>query len=502
MFAICIDLLAGRYVATAYNDRDRVEWPPHPARLFSALIATWAAADQPATDELAALEWLETQPPPQILASPIAHAGLRDVVPVFVPVNDTAVVSAPAREKLDEAHAALAAAHAAGDSKATGKAEKAVGQLASKLLADTAKAVAAPAKFPKDGGASGDRQLPERRSRQPRTFPSATPACPTFGFVWTDATPTPPTLAALERLLGRLVRLGHSSTLLRASIGTDAAVAALRPQVTLYEPDDLAGRLVVRWVSSGQCQRLQAAFAQHQETEPRVLPARFVRYREGEGADELVWPTSVFVDPFIVFARVDGPRLPITSAAGLAKQFRRALMSVAEQPVAEMISGHQPDGSPSLHPHLAIVPLPVVAGPNPDGAIIGVGVVLPRQCSTPARLAVIRAIAALEAGSTPGDEQVRLHLGEAGTLVLRRDEWGDDRRSTLQAATWTRPSRTWGTATPIALDRNPGDLASSDAAKRADAFLAATAIVAAAVGRIGLPPPCSIRRRAFKRVAR
>ena len=40
MFAIRVECLTGRYVATAYDDRSRAEWPPHPARLFSALVAT------------------------------------------------------------------------------------------------------------------------------------------------------------------------------------------------------------------------------------------------------------------------------------------------------------------------------------------------------------------------------------------------------------------------------------------------------------------------------
>ena len=39
MLAIRIDLLAERYTATEFNDRNRAEWPPHPGRLFSALVA-------------------------------------------------------------------------------------------------------------------------------------------------------------------------------------------------------------------------------------------------------------------------------------------------------------------------------------------------------------------------------------------------------------------------------------------------------------------------------
>lgn len=493
MFAISIELLAGRYVATAYNDRDRVEWPPHPARLFSALLATWAAgADGSDADltELAALTWLETLAAPEILASSIAHAGLRDVVPVFVPVNDTAVVSSPSRDKLDEAQAALAEARASADTKAMAKAEKAVQKLVAKLADDTAKATAVPAKALKDGGATGARQLPERRTRQPRTFPSATPACSTIAFVWRDIDAPAEHASALQRLLGRLARLGHSSTLVRAVVASESDVEKLAPLTTTFVPDADRGRVVIRWVSAGQCERLQAAFAQHQETEPRVLPASFVWYREGAAPAPESLRRSVFGDDLIVYARTGGPRLPMTSAVGVAKQLRRALMSVAEQPVAEMLSGHQPDGSPSEHPHLAIVPLPVVSGPHPDGAIIGIALVLPRACDLTARRAVMRAVAALEQRDSKA--AIDLHLGAAGTLVLQRDEWGQDRRATLQAQTWTHASQWWATATPIALDRNPGDLTSADDGKRRAAFLAATGGVADAIARLGLPPPAAI----------
>src|SRR4051812_21490615 len=104
MFAIRVDLLAGRYAATEYNDRDRAEWPPHPARLFSALVATWADG-QPGTSEgdaeLAALRWLEEQGAPVIVASPIERAGVRNAAVVFVPVNDVGVIKVPDHEKLE-----------------------------------------------------------------------------------------------------------------------------------------------------------------------------------------------------------------------------------------------------------------------------------------------------------------------------------------------------------------------------------------------------------------
>ena len=46
-FGIEVNFLTGRFVATCHNDRRQPEWPPHPARLFSALVAAWADADEP-----------------------------------------------------------------------------------------------------------------------------------------------------------------------------------------------------------------------------------------------------------------------------------------------------------------------------------------------------------------------------------------------------------------------------------------------------------------------
>ena len=87
-FAIEVNFLTGRYVATYHNDRQRGEWPPHPARLFSALVAAWAE-DGSDPEEREALEWLEVQGAPEIAASGAAH---RKVVSHFVPVNDARII--------------------------------------------------------------------------------------------------------------------------------------------------------------------------------------------------------------------------------------------------------------------------------------------------------------------------------------------------------------------------------------------------------------------------
>ena len=85
-FGIEVNFLTGRYIATdATANLDQPEWPPHPARLFSAMTAAHMDAGAPDPAEQAALEWLETLPPPAInypMATP------RTSVKHFVPVND------------------------------------------------------------------------------------------------------------------------------------------------------------------------------------------------------------------------------------------------------------------------------------------------------------------------------------------------------------------------------------------------------------------------------
>jgi CRISPR-associated protein Csb2 len=83
MLAFEVEYLLGRVFAGDFSDRAASEWPPHPARLFSALVA--AHFETGATNAgRTALEWLEQQGPPQIRAG---EAGKPTYVTTFVPVN-------------------------------------------------------------------------------------------------------------------------------------------------------------------------------------------------------------------------------------------------------------------------------------------------------------------------------------------------------------------------------------------------------------------------------
>ena len=91
MFAIEVELLTGRYAATTHNDRRRAEWPPHPARFFSALVAAlhdYEEGNEEAKRGRKALEWLERQGAPSLWVDPESRVGRRQVQDVYVPVND------------------------------------------------------------------------------------------------------------------------------------------------------------------------------------------------------------------------------------------------------------------------------------------------------------------------------------------------------------------------------------------------------------------------------
>ncbi|HJT78925.1 MAG TPA: type I-U CRISPR-associated protein Csb2, partial [Gemmataceae bacterium] len=133
MFVLGVELLMGRAVISRWERRDQPEWPPHPDRVFMALVA--AFGETPDYDrhelEVEALEWLEGLGPPA-LAVPGVTAE-RTPFTSYVPVNDSA------------------------DPLSKGKALAPMGS------------------------------LPIGRNRQPRHFPAVVPDEPTFHLVWPGA---------------------------------------------------------------------------------------------------------------------------------------------------------------------------------------------------------------------------------------------------------------------------------------------------------------------------
>lgn len=493
MIAIDVEFMTGRYVATSYNDRSRAEWPPHPARLFSALVAAWADDDEPNDETAAALDWLAAAGPPEILADGWHAASRRTVMSVYVPDIGASLVPAVhgAFADADEAQATLAAAQEAGDPRALRAAQRAAKKMAERAERFLAREAALEGEAKAATIETGLALLPSSRGRQPRTFPSVTPVNPRVTFLWPEAYPTDAQRAALGELLARVVRLGHSSSLVSCTLA-DRALDEADGRARWVPDDD--GDVVLRTVAPGQLDRLRAAYEAHREVEPRILPCQFTHYRVSGSTPRRAVPRSIFGTDWLVFREVPdswGRRLGLrlTRAADVARALRGTLMQHADQPPPPIISGHAPNGLPLTTPHLAFLSLADVGTRWASGTVLGMALVLPRDCLAEDRLAVLRAIGRWE--RVEEGRPLSLHLGRAGVLRIERI-LGDDPRTTLAPWAWCGPARHWASVTPVALDENPGNLAADDPAKAARAAENARATIARACQRIGLPAPAAI----------
>jgi CRISPR-associated protein Csb2 len=87
MFGLRVTYLTRRVFASVFDEGDfkqTPEWPPHPGRLYHALVSAWAETGR---DELQQrfLEWLERQPPPTLRCG---EAKPWEMPATYVPVND------------------------------------------------------------------------------------------------------------------------------------------------------------------------------------------------------------------------------------------------------------------------------------------------------------------------------------------------------------------------------------------------------------------------------
>lgn len=160
----------GRAVISQWDDRTQAEWPPHPQRLFSALVAAYGELETESSHEKA-LRWLESLPAPEIKAD--LSPSLRSSPSYFVPVNDDVI-----------------------------RTEK---------------------------GKSDFRHVIDRRNRQERFFPAAVPADPIIVFQWPHTPGFDEHRAALRVLAENLTYLGHSSSPVRACLREEPVNPSLRP---------------------------------------------------------------------------------------------------------------------------------------------------------------------------------------------------------------------------------------------------------------------------------
>ena len=470
---IGIEFLTGRYVAASVSDRDEPEWPSHPGRVFMAMAAACFETGELAED-VAALEWLEVLPEPEIIASE-AHA--RSTVKFYVPVND-------------------------------------------KLTAKGAMLQTTPGLT---------------RSKQERSYPTTIPVDSEMRLVWRDVpTDAKQHVPALARVCGNVIRVGHSSSLVRmwATLDDhDSAVAA--ESRCRWIPAGREAQLRVRIAVAGELARLRAACNAeriHQfgdlksliestkgkekaeakrafgavfgqpfkgnlrppEPTPPTLGMWAGYRRAGDAGPAVALQGNHFGSELLILAHSpldDEPRFGIGDCLALTSRLRETFMSQCSvNPIPEWLSGHQLDtGEPTEMPHVAFLALPFAGHKYADGHVLGLALALPRPgLVTPEECGHVLGPMLFdeEANARP----ITLKLGRLGQWTVAVEERAQPPQS-LQNDAWTRPSHAWASVTPVVLDRFPK---SQRTGKRTEWESEVRSIVVRSCMNAGLPHPVEV----------
>lgn len=316
MFALAWEYLAGVAVATVPTDRQQAEWPPHPDRVFQALVAAWGESGA-SPDHALALRWLEQLPPPELGASnPIILE--RKTVKTYVPANDLE------------------------------------GASKSKEYGDPLLGL-----------------LPDSRPRKERFFPATIVGEGTFSMAWPEAVPTSEVLDSFRKLTAEVTHIGHSSSMVRMWV-TDS------PPPPFLSPVDhgQSGEVHLRIPEAGRLDALEDAFAGGGEGWQRPPTAMYWPYKLPIASPAVA--NSLFDLNLIILRRCGGDPLGLESTLALTQALRGTLLKQAEGEAGRLIAGHTVDGGPSAAPHLAILPLPFIGHEHADGHLLGLALALPR----------------------------------------------------------------------------------------------------------------------------
>ncbi|MDA8020489.1 MAG: type I-U CRISPR-associated protein Csb2 [Thermoanaerobaculia bacterium] len=406
-FSIRVDFLTQPVLADVTGRGRRVEWPPHPHRLFCALTAAHYEAG---VGRRETLEWLECQSPPEIATT--AAISERSTGTVYVPVND-------------------------------------------KITRDSV------------SGGPPDRPLGDRRKRQERTFAVGSPV-PLLSnavghshrsvyYTW-RVSESPP--RDLDDILFEVTRLGHSSSLVAASLWAGEVPEAA------WIPGS-SGSREMRVPAPGTLRRLDQAHEirglsarERDRREPALPGPSWATYRRADRSAAVLGPWR----ESWVWALE--PRVTVTAWVHLADRIRGALLvALPDGDASEILTGHQRGN------HLAVMPLPFVGHRHASGDVLGFAIAVP-ELDAADRSELLEALAELG----------EIRAGRLGVFNASRLRF-DDSRHSLRMSTWTGPSCYWATVTPIVYDRFP------------KGNLPAVEIVAESVERLGLPRPAEVITR-------
>ena len=430
LLVLRVEFLTGVFMATKHDDpsRSTPEWPPHPDRLYSALVAAGAQPDGSGGTSLGdaerkALEWLAEQGSPEIRAA-TAHPRTTPAIPMPSNPHETEVWK-------DKRENGLLVARPDSDKK----------------------------------------WLPIHRKKVLLPVPAVIPEEDAAWFKWPSAEPQGHR-EVLESICARVSRLGRSRSLVRVTIEGSA------PDST-HVPDRL-GEIQLRVPTGHRLCYLEYKYRQD-GGKPEPSPTRRYRLTQTDLTKSSMESHLSVFDRFWVFQPTSGdPSLPIEFTLRATRSLRAAILrqihemtcdcphwkswelrtnripTCLEAPacyakIPSLLSGYSEDCMPLEAPHIAFVSLPFVhpIQPHADGAIKGLGVLIPRDLgSDPSVLRILaRALTRIQENDMP--------ISGVGRWRLKETPADAPRLETLDRNTWKQCSRYWTTATPMVFGRFP-----------------------------------------------
>ncbi len=330
---------------------------------------------------------------------------------------------------------------------------------------------------PPNDAVRGGEAMPDRRRRQPRTFPAAIPERPAMRVLW-EATPPMATLEHLDAIARDAAYVGHSASMVRCRFVTESVSS-----------DGLKRYKAERGVYAGRVAELTRDHAAGRRPGPGIASG------EELALTETAESRSIFGSEWIIWEDIGGNCPDFRGISVAAKQLRNALMARIGNPIPEYLSGHSTDGSPLTRPHAAVIGLADVGfNEHSGGRLMGLALILPRALEEDRKKTAREWLEGTGGVEDPQrwlalreaiDGMERLNFGGRGEWEISRVE--ESRKHSLRAQRYTACARQWATATPIVLDRFPKEKNPEARAKEIDD------IIRASCANIGLPEPAWVR---------
>ncbi|HIB66554.1 MAG TPA: type I-U CRISPR-associated protein Cas5/Cas6 [Phycisphaerales bacterium] len=391
-FTIRIHLLTGRYSATSHRKRDEGEWPPHPDRFFQALTSAYyhPVGNQPDPGERELLLFLEGLDPPDVICS---SASQRSVLTHFVPVNDAKPPNLKEKDNL-------------------------------KKRIERVK--------------EGLSLLPETRLKQPRFFPTVIPEIPDVYFQWKKDL-TDEQREALDALLSRVVRVGHSSSLTLCSL---VERVEWPDQLAKFHfiPSEKACDISLRVPHAGRLESLDSSF--DRGLRPSFVSGTPYALQEEEEGNDTIQSGPYEPTMIVLKALKNQNPVPLTQTLTWTNALRGAILKLGGNDLPSSITGHDQRNKKMEDEHMALVPLANVGHSYADGSLLGLGVVLPSGSEAAQRLKEL------------GLEPLSLNYSWKLERLLDFQE-----KPPVNLRPWTyagprKGSTEWATITPMVLDHH------------------------------------------------